>query len=178
MLFTLMVAAPLCAVVAGSDPEIDAVTGLGAFRGELSDRVMSPFVPVGTIGLESADRLEPAQTLTGASSLIQSWGEGRIAMEIDVALSGERGEALEVVALIDAWAMLAAREPSGEAAGQRFFVSVSGASSAGLEREVMGFVVNEGAAGGAGHPAAAIPAPAGWAGALAALLTLRRRRSA
>lgn len=179
MLFTLIVAAPLCAAVAVSEPEIDEVTGLGAFRGELSDRVLSPFLPVGTIGLESAARLEPAPTLTRASSLIQSWGEGRIVIELDVALSAERGEALEVVALVDAWAALAAREPAASAAASRFFVSISGASSDGLERAVMGFVANEtGPGGSAQRGGAAIPAPGGLAAALAALLTLRRRRAA
>lgn len=179
MLFTLIVAAPLCAAVAVSEPEIDEVTGLGAFRGELSDRVLSPFLPVGTIGLESAARLEPAPTLTRASSLIQSWGEGRIVMELDVALSAERGEALEVIALIDAWAALVTSEPAASSAASRFFVSISGASSDGLERAVMGFVANEtGPGGSAQRGGAAIPAPGGWAAALAALLTLRRRRTA
>lgn len=179
MLSTLLVVAPLCAVVGVSEPEIDEVTGLGAFRGELSDRVLSPFVPLGTIGLESAARLEPATTLTRASSLIQSWGEGQITMDLDVALSDARGEALEVIAIIDAWAALAANEPAASSAADRFFVSISGASSAGLEREVMGFVANEtGPADGARRNGAAIPAPGGWAAALAALLTLRRRRAA
>jgi len=179
MLSTLLVVAPLCAVVGVSEPEIDEVTGLGAFRGELSDRVMSPFLPVGTIGLEGAARLEPATTLTRASSLIQSWGEGQITMDLDVALSDARGEALEVIAIIDAWAALAASEPAGSAAASRFFVSISGASSDGLERAVMGFVANEtGPGGSAQRGGAAVPAPGGLAAALAALLTLRRRRSA
>ena len=179
MLSTLIVAAPLCAAVAVSEPQIDEVTGLGAFRGELSDRVLSPFVPVGTIGLERALWLEPVEDLTRASSLIQSWGEGRIAMEFEVALSDARGEALEVIALIDAWAALVAGEPAASAAAERFFVSISGASSAGLEREVMGFVANEtGPGGNARRGGAAIPAPGGLAAVLAALLTLRRRRMA
>ncbi len=173
------IAATLCAATGAVPPDlvpqVDPVTGLGAFRGSFSDSAPSPFVPVGTIGLLRAPGLVPADPLESASGLIVSWGERPIEYILEMPLSHDEGEALEVVALLDAWASQV-QTPAAPVAADRFFVSAAGASSDGLERAVMGFVNNERA--GRSEQIRFVPgpgAPVALAGAV--LLTLRRRRA-
>ena len=172
-------AVPLCAAAVASSPppdlvpQVDPVTGLGAFRGELSDSAPSPFVPVGTIGLERAPGPVPYEVLERASALIVSWGEGTTEYILEMSLSHDDGAALEVLAMLDAWSAQV-EVHAAPLGADRFFISAAGASSDGLERQVMGFVNNERA--GRSEHIRFVPAPGGLAAAFVALLTIRRRR--
>lgn len=173
------IAATLCAATGAVPPDlvpqVDPVTGLGAFRGSFSDSAPTPFVPLGTIGLERAPGLTPADPLEPASSLIVSWGERPIEYILEMPLSHDSGESLEVVAMLDAWAAQL-DAPTTPVSAARFFVSAAGASSDGLERAVMGFVNNE--RSGRSGQIRFVPSP-GAAALLAgaALAAVRRRRA-